>query len=369
MDDYSSFGILSGSCTGFSPEQFNNKFSGISRKLFVLNFNIRSCNSNLDLFLEFLDSLACLPELIILTETWKPAEIDAFHGFHCNRPDDKRGGGLSIYVRKQLKAKATKISLKSLPELEYLHVKLTFDNNSLKPLDIVGIYHPPNPTLFPSFIESIDILLDSLDNNTNQILAGDFNICGLANNAFSVQLFDLMRSYSFMPHISHVTRHNPHGLSTAIDHIWSNFGTSFESGVFDGIKISDHFINFTFLPINYEKTKVKTRFRNHSVQCIERLLDYLTNFKLFFPLLTANLNFDEKFNLFFDEIDRLYKQCCPIKIKEILIRDVRKPWISREIRQMIQTKHSLFRSYDNGYIPYSEFQSYDKNLQKNNSFC
>ena len=72
-----------------------------------------------------------------------------------------------------------------------------------------------------------------------------------------------------MPHISRVTRDNPHGLSTAIDHLWSNFGSNFESGVFDNVKISDHLITFAFLPLIFEKIRVKTRFRNHSTSCIE----------------------------------------------------------------------------------------------------
>ena len=89
MDDYASFGILSGTCTGLWPNQFNLRYSMSKDKLFTINFNIRSFNSNFDQFAVFLDELERAPDLIILTETWnsddKNAEINGFISFHCNR--------------------------------------------------------------------------------------------------------------------------------------------------------------------------------------------------------------------------------------------------------------------------------------------
>ena len=369
MDDYNSFNINNGSCTGFSPEHFNNKFSSSARKLFLLNFNIRSFNTNFDDFAVFLEDLFRLPDLIILTETWnsdeKSAEISGFKSFHCNRPPDKRGGGVSIFINNELDAKSMIISKESLPDLEYLHVKLIL-NNASNPVsfDILGIYHPPNPNLLSSFLDNIDSVLNSLNNNTKKILAGDFNICGLSNNPTSNQLFNVMRSYSLMPHISRITRPNYHGQSTGIDHIWSNFGFNFESGIFDDIIISDHRIAFVMLPLQFEKTKLKSRFRNHSEQCIKTLFDGLTNFNLFFPLLSANLDYDKKFDLFFNELERLYKKSCPIKVKELGIKNVKKPWISSEIIRMIKYKHILFRRSKIGEIPYADFKNYQTNLNK-----
>ena len=316
MEDYASFGILSGTCIGLSSNQFNQRYSMSKDKLFIINFNIRSFNANFDQFAVFLDELERAPDLIILTETWnsddKNAKINGFKSFHCNRSFDMRGGGVSIYVNKKLNAKAIKISMDSLTDIEYIHVKLTF-NRSGKILDAVGIYRPPNINQLTNFLDHLDFLLDSLGTNTYQILAGDLNICGLSNTVISNQLFNVMRAYSFMPHISRITRYNSHGTSTAIDHIWSNFGFNFDSGVFDDIFISDHWINFTLLPFLPEITKVITKFRNHSEQCIEMFADRLANFNLFFDLLSANLDFDAKFSLFFHEIDRIYKTCCPIK--------------------------------------------------------
>ena len=366
MYDHESFGIQDGICSVFPPEQFNQQFNTPNKKLFIINFNIRSFSSNIGDFSYFLDELVRPPDLIVLTETWntddKSAEIEGYKSFHCNRSNDRIGGGVAIFVKNDLKAKSVKISMECLPEIEYIHVKVSFNNST--PVNIIGLYRPPNPGLLNSFFDYFDTLIDSIGQNNNKIIAGDLNICGLHNTVISNQLFNIMRSYSLMPHISRITRHNNRGSSTAIDHIWSNFGFNFQSGVFDDIYITDHYITFAFLPLLIENTKIKTRFRNHSDECIQKLFDGISNFISFFPLLSANLDFDSKFDLFYDELMRLYNNSCPIKVKEISQQKAKKPWISREIIEKIRIKHSIYRRYKNGDIPYHEFQTYQKDLQK-----
>ena len=94
------------------------------------------------------------------------------------------------------------------------------------------------------------------------------------------------------------------------------------------------------------------------------MIDKLTNFSLFFPLLTANKDFNAKFNTFFDEVDRIYKKCCPIKSKNVSENKIKKPWINHEILLKIKRKHYLFQRYRNGALAYSEFQQYQKMLSK-----
>ena len=367
MDNLHSFNVMNGNCNQFSPEQFNHEFSSSNRKLFIINLNIQSYYAHIDEFTAFIDELYRFPDVIILTETWKSndrtAEIEGYKSFHCNR-STRRGGGVSVFINQGLKANSAKISMESLPEIEYLRVKVTFNNFYNAPLDIIAIYHPPNSSLNNQFLDYIDSILEALGSNSNQIIAGDFNICGLRNTPISNKLFDIMRSYSFMPHISKITRYNTHGLSTAIDHIWSNFGFDFESGVFSDTHVSDHFVTFAFLPLMIDKTKTVIRFRNHSEECIQKLIDGLTNFNLFYPLLSADLNYDAKFNLFYDELLRLYNKFCPINVKEISLKNSKKPWITREIILKIRNKHSLFRSFKNGNIPYHQFQTHQKELDK-----
>ena len=106
-----------------------------------------------------------------------------------------------------------------------------------------------------NFLNSLESILRNLGPNNDQIVAGDLNICGINRNTSLDRYLDIMRSYNFMPHINKITRPNPHGNDSLIDHIWSNFGFSFQSGVFNEIPISDHYINFAFLPVESNSSK------------------------------------------------------------------------------------------------------------------
>ena len=60
------------------------------------------------------------------------------------------------------------------------------------------------------------------------------------------------------------------------------------------------------------------------------MVERLTNYTLYFPLLTANVEFCEKFDIFIDEFKRIYNGSCLIKTKEILCNNILKPWITIE---------------------------------------
>ena len=372
MLDLKNFGNVNGSCENYTTQNFNSNFnpnnSFNQEKILILNFNIRSFNSNIDQFSVFLEEMSIKPHVIILTEVWfsekNKGNLTGYSGFHCYRPS-RSGGGVSVFILDSLQTKNILCSTNSSPEIETLHLSLLFNGNHLNSsIDIVAVYRPPEPSLINDFIEKLDVLINSFNANKNIILAGDLNICGLRQDSTSTKLLDLMRTYSLIPHILIPSRPNPHGCDTLIDQIWTNFGYDFEAGVFNNIKISDHFINFVFLPVKTKRKSVKIKFRDHSERCINEMIDKLTNFSLFFPLLTANKDFNAKFNTFFDEVDRIYKKCCPIKSKNVSENKIKKPWINHEILLKIKRKYYLFQRYRNGALAYSEFQQYQKMLSK-----
>ena len=105
-------------------------------------------------------------------------------------------------------------------------------------------------------------------------------------------------------------------------------------------------------------------FRDHSESNILKMIDKLTNFSLFFPLLTATLDSNSKFDLFYDELDRIYKTCCPIKTKEISMNRLKKPWLTQQLLNDIQEKYKIFKRYRNGLVPYHQFLNYKKELKR-----
>ena len=363
-----------GSCENYSIETFNDKFVSYNtsqfriNNLFVLNFNIRSFNSNIDQFSNFIDELVIKPQIIILSETWfsrnSKGNINGYTGFDCCRPD-RVGGGISIFLLNSMETDNVLCEVVCEPEIELVHIILSFNNNQIKEqIEIVAIYRPPETSHVDSFIHKLDSLLCNINRNNKVIIAGDLNLCAIKQDTNYNKLSDLLNTYSFTLHVLIPTRPNTQGTNSLIDHIWSNFGPNPEAGVFDDVKITDHHINFVFLPVKIGNRNIKIKFRNHSDECIELMISKLINFSMFFPLLTANKDFNGKFNTFYDELDRIYKKSCPILTKTIPENKAKKPWINHEIKLKIKRKHYLYQRYKNGALPYSEFQQFQSDLSK-----
>ena len=367
MDQFQNFGVESGNCDNYSIEGFNRVFSHNSKKLFAMNINMQSFNAKIDEFSLFLDDINLTPKILCLSETWfKPDNknsIDGYKPYHSTRDEEHDHGGVSLLISDSLPVKCLEISSHSSPELEYIHIRLNFSTRNMKKIDVIGIYRPPKSSI-NDFFSSIETLLNSVDTSNDIIVMGDFNICGLLPCPTLNVYLDLMCSFSLMPHIDKVTRPNSNGNDSLLDHTWTNFGFNFESGVFNEICISDHYISFTFLPLDLNTERKKISFRDHSEENIKKMIEGLVNFRHFFQLLTLTLDLNSKFNPFHDEVYRIYNTCCPIKTKEISPHKLKKPWITTEVLANIRHKYDLFKRYKTGQITYDIFQSYKSVLKK-----
>ena len=94
------------------------------------------------------------------------------------------------------------------------------------------------------------------------------------------------------------------------------------------------------------------------------MVERLTNFTLFFPLLTANVGLSEKFDIFIEEFKRIYNISCPIKTKEISCNKILKPWINKDLIIKIKRKHYLFKRYKDGAIDFPIYNEFKNKLSK-----
>ena len=369
MINFQNFPIENGICNNYTIRSFNAVFPQSNKKLLAINFNMQSFNAKIDEFSAFLHDLIIVPKILCLTETWftenNKETIAGYKTFHSTRTGNhsQLHGGVSICILDNLPVNCVEISSKSSHEIEYVHVRLNFKTRNMKKIDIIGLYRPPSASV-DEFLSSLERKLNTIASVNDLIIMGDFNINGLFPSQSLSNYLDLMSSFALIPHIDKVTRPNPNGNDSLLDHTWSNFGFNFESGVFNETLISDHYISFTFLPLELETVKKKISFRDHSEANILKMLDALVNFRYFFPLLTLTLDLNSKFNLFYDEIDRIYKTCCPIRTKEISSERIKKPWITTEILNSIHYKYALFKQFKNGQITYDVFRAYKTDLKK-----
>ena len=73
-------------------------------------------------------------------------------------------------------------------------------------------------------------------------------------------------------------------------------------------------LNCKSIDIYLKKVKVKSEFRDYSESYTSRMVERLTNLTLFFPLLSANVDFCEK--VFIDEFRRISNLSCSTKTKD-----------------------------------------------------
>jgi Reverse transcriptase (RNA-dependent DNA polymerase) len=168
------------------PTEFNEIPSNIDVEYFdnirpisenhfnILYINARSLRNKFDDFtsLIFNTSKDIQNQLhaVVVTENWlydseiQSYDINGYKAFHCNR-NDRRGGGVSIYVHEQMVASET--TNKTVNDNNYVKIHFTKLNFS-----ILGVYR--------SHASTVASVTDYLDNSntplTNTLLIGDLNI-------------------------------------------------------------------------------------------------------------------------------------------------------------------------------------------------
>ncbi len=116
-------------------------------------------------------------QIIALTETWlNDNNMDCFamnnyKYFGSNRPE-KRGGGVGLYVSKQLEYKIRNDLTKNIEDIiETKFIEIV--NNHGKNLIIGVIYRPPN-TDFVTFENTMNTILKKIDRENKLLFIGRF---------------------------------------------------------------------------------------------------------------------------------------------------------------------------------------------------
>ena len=151
--------------------------------------------------------------------------------------------------------------------------------------------------------------------------------------------------------------------ASCIDHIWYNEYNVAYSGSFIG-DISDHYLLFCVFNIVSNKVPIRKIIRDRSernLQLFENSLAFLAE-RYFYD--NANQSVNVKTEYFLDEMNTLYNQFCPIKIKTISLRNYTKPWITRDLVSSINYKHTLFKRYKQSIVHFNIYNSYKNSLCK-----
>ena len=105
-------------------------------------------------------------------------------------------------------------------------------------------------------------------------------------------------------------------------------------------------------PVN---SKIKITFRDKSIDNVKRLKEELAVFDWNLDQF-GDLN--DKVNYFNSMLNKLYTKHCPLKIKYISEKRLRKPWITSDILEHIRLKSHFFKLYKSGLISKNENNHY-----------
>ena len=232
--------------------------------LSILMLNVRSLYPKLDeLYIRFHDF-----DILCFYETWLnksyPDEMLKMPNFclfrldHENGMHNKRGGGLIIYVKKDLSEYASILSdiSRISCDLEQLYIVIDKPNVCK---EIIGVvYRPPCSKLSESISEMHSDVSKIQDMITGEItILGDLNInYNLRHSASFKLLKSFERDFNLSQIVNASTRITK-STSTCIDLIFTNMEYISNSGTLD-VHVSDHLPVFVIKKKEREKTKFKS---------------------------------------------------------------------------------------------------------------
>lgn len=282
--------------------------------------------------------------ILLFTETWlQPSTPDAaieIEGFTAHRQDRTRdsgknkGGGLCVYTNNNWCTNSVPVSRYCSPDLEYVTVKCRpfYLPREFSVIIITAVYIPPDAKASSALGLLYDAVNDqqSLHPEAVHIVAGDFNHVNLKTAL-----------PKFHQHVKCATRGN-----NILDKVYSNVKSGFRVKPLPHLGQSDH-LSLLVLPA-YTPLRRSTPITTRTVitwpdtaseqlqECFES-----TNWEVFeHPDLELHTTAVLEYIKFCTDSVTVEKQ--------IRVYPNTKPWMTREVQNLLQERNSAFRSGDEG---------------------
>ena len=221
--------LSSTSCRAYDVQELNNDVNLLNSKLNIFHINLRSCSKNLDELITFLEIVKMKFSIIIITETWlkescKHINIPGFVSYHSVRQGSRRGGGVSIFIDRQIDSSELPNFFINNDVFDCAGIRATIGRETI---NIIGVYRPPrssdgNQTL-DRFNSQFPNLIRSLKPNERNIIAGDFNVnlLNVEPSNSEIDFREIFSSHFYLPLINLPTR-EVNDSSSCIDNIFTN---------------------------------------------------------------------------------------------------------------------------------------------------
>ena len=346
--DHNLFNALSNTCLYHDPSITDNYL--IHESFHIMEMNIRSVPKNLDEVTMMFDNILEELSFIILVETWLHEDnidwynISGFNSCHKVR-QNKRGGGVSIYIKDSIVFKKLDNINIMTPNIEGIFIKITQHYCPFNQSLIIGaIYRPPNGDI-TEFIHAMHEIIDKLHLEENHVyIGGDYNIDLLKykGNHHVNEFIDLMMSASMFPVITKPTRISQYSTSL-IDNIFTNNIAYTHRSYILINQISDHYPLIMEVKCTIPRViRNVTEQRNYSAKNLKRFVELcsLTNWNTIMDIMDMQSAYTKFNNLLREN----FLHSFPFKIKENkTIYKNKYPWIGPDLQKEIKLKNKLYR--------------------------
>ena len=345
--------------------------------LFVMHFNVRSLQKNLDALCHYIEEIELLPDIIAVTETklrigefYTNIDITGYNFIHTGTKTN--AGGVGFYVSQKLSYSVNTLLSLELSGIEDLWIDLKVKNRTLT---FGVVYRHPNCVThdIDNFTEALGNSLHKLNLKKHKyVILGDFNIDLLKIESCEITrkyVNDLI-SYACKCLISKPTRITPQS-KTLLDHIYTNDQASINCHGVGICDLSDHLPTFVGLDLKLgEKGFTKNSTPQYKRDLSHFDLDnYLIDLSIELDKieLNENDNINEHLNAFLSRFNEITDKHAPLKkMTRKEKRLVNKPWLTRGLLNSIKHKNNLFRKYLklNNQTLFGEYKIYRNTLHR-----
>ena len=193
----------------------------------ILHINCRSIKRNFGSLTNFINLFSSHLTAIAVTETWLTESLNDVYSipgynFFANSRTMKLGGGVGLYVKKNLSCKIRPDLCRMSSYIECIFLECQQVN--MKSFIIGSIYRPPNSDI-SQFNSDLLTILNDLTKSKHKLafLAGDFNLNLINANTHAAtgEFLNNLQSFNFAPTVKNPTRISDTS-ATLIDNIFIN---------------------------------------------------------------------------------------------------------------------------------------------------
>ena len=314
------------------------------------HYNIRSVHYKFSL----LYYLVRLYDILCVSESWlaegysdHKLHIPGYAFFRSDRLVDKTGGGLLLYVCNRMAPYCSIVpSLKhSNANIESLVINYTQDKHKLT--SIILVYRPPSGSYVKCIDTMVEICQDPCIGTRERWILGDINVNLFEPDDSKTKYYKkAIGDLGLHDIIHHVTRPFTNGTpgGTCIDLIATDCDKVRHQGTMPQL-LSDH------LPVYAVKKKAKEAYENIIIKGRSyKKYDY-HNFAEYilstdWADFDTNTNVNDKWSFVLERINSYLDIHCPIK--DIHFKDMKKPWMSRDIYETIHERNEYMLDYCKG---------------------